>query len=356
MKVLVVKNNQEGLSKALSLLYKEGEQRNSRNGPVLTTPYPVTTVFEKPLERIIFNPERDYNCAFILYEAMWMLAGRNDVAPIARYAKNMMNYSVDKTNLHAAYGHRWRKQFGIDQLEIIAQRLQNNKEDRRSVLQMWDSRLDLHRDDKALDLPCNDTCTFQIGADGKLYLVVFCRSNDVVWGTFFANQGHFSTLLEYMSLYIGVPIGTYTQISVNFHGYLNVLDTVKELQYADFKNPYEHGISTLPMTESRHGESPNDTIKRLDKSIKELLLHADTNFKLPRLENDNETWVDVAYAVLKAHELWRTLAAPERFEEPLKVLAAQPKNVDWIVAMREWIERRQAIWEQKQIAGGKIQE
>jgi hypothetical protein len=349
MRVITARNVHSALPIALDLLEQEGIQRDSRNGPVKIAPWPVTTVYEKPCERVLFWPERDANPAYHLYEALWMLGGRNDVAPLVRYAKNAQNYSDDGRTWHGAYGFRWRKYFGIDQLEVIAKQIRDKPDDRRSVLTMWDVTADLGKQGK--DFPCNIICSFQRDINGALDLTVFCRSNDIWWGCYGANSVHFSMLLEYMAIWVGCPVGLYRQISVNWHGYLTTLPTKRMYPSVD---RYGFGTATwFPMTEPRHGESPDNTIKRLDKYIEFLLFHADSGFTLPRLVNDDEPWVDTVYAVLKAYELWRSLAAPERFEEAFKVLDAQPRDADWIIAATEWIERRKVIWESKQLAESK---
>lgn len=368
MKVIITRNVHTALPLALELLQHEGLRRDSRNGPVKVAPWPVTTIYMNPCERVIFWPERDANPAFHLYEALWMLEGRRDIMPMLRYTKNFANYSDDGVTMHDAYGYRWRRHFSkqdktpygitgyqLDQLKVIAEALQKNKEDRRCVLQMWDAEADLGKQGKAF--PCNLICTFQVNSENRLDLVVFCRSNDIIYGCYGANAVHMSFLLEYMALWVGVPVGTYTQVSINWHMYEEIhkiLPKLLAITGDTARSPYELDIRHFPMTEPRHGESSNDTIKRLDESIRLLVFHADSGFTLPRLFNDDEPWVDVAYAVLKAHELWRTLAAPERFEEPLKVLAAQPQNIDWVVAMKEWICRRKAIWESKNLTFAKL--
>lgn len=349
MKVITARNPQEALPLGLTLLRDEGVQRDSRNGPVLLAPCPVTSVYTHPRERVIFWPTRDANVAFHLYESLHMIAGRNDVVALARYAKNMLNYSDDGVTQHANYGHRWRKEFGMDQLEIVARRLREDPTDRRSVLQMWDCRIDL--DKKGLDFPCNLMAIPQVNSKGELDLTVFQRSADAIWGVYGANAVHLTFMQEYLSLWIGCPLGTFYHTSVNFHSYLNTFEPIKELASQSYQ-PYKDGVRALPLTKPRQGELPNDVIKRLDGYITTLLFHADSGFSLPKF-NDEEPWVDVAYAVLKAHELWRTLAAPERFEEALSVLAAQSQDVDWVKAMVEWVTRRQVIWESKQLAGVK---
>lgn len=134
--------------------------KSSRNGPVLMIEEPVTITYTHPKERVLFNQARDANPFFHLYEALWMLAGRNDVAPLAYYAKNMLNYSDDGKTLNGAYGYRWRHAVSgcnynledgeqshdyeeVDQLAILVNHLKADPTSRRAVLQMWNVEDDL---------------------------------------------------------------------------------------------------------------------------------------------------------------------------------------------------------------------
>ncbi len=80
MNVISVRNVHEALPEALRFLRQTGVPRDSRNGAVLQAPCPVTTVYRRPDERVLFWPERDANPFFHFMESLWMLAGRNDVA------------------------------------------------------------------------------------------------------------------------------------------------------------------------------------------------------------------------------------------------------------------------------------
>lgn len=131
-------------------------RNETRNGPVLRIDEPVMVTYERPLERVLLNGARDANPFFHLYEALWMLAGRNDVAPLAYYASNMSNYSDDGKTLNGAYGYRWRKhevkgtvfqgdQWNetYDQLDLLVSHLKADPTSRRAVLQMWNVEDDL---------------------------------------------------------------------------------------------------------------------------------------------------------------------------------------------------------------------
>ena len=151
MITIKVRNINEAFPLVINMLNLYGNERGSRNGPVLVIPEPVTIHYTNPTERVLFNPIRDCNPFFHLYESLWMLMGRNDVLPLTRYTKQVANYSDDGLTLYGAYGYRWRNHgspyadevAGNDQLKIIVKRLKEDPNDRHSILQMWNYHYDL---------------------------------------------------------------------------------------------------------------------------------------------------------------------------------------------------------------------
>jgi hypothetical protein len=158
------RNVNDALWAGARMLREIGVERESRNGPVLVAPGPVSTVYFKPTERVMLHPGRDANPFFHLYESLWMLAGRNDLAPLTEYVKNMSNFSDDGGKTQpGAYGWRWRNHFksvnreqpftmggssvtrssNLDQISWAIQRLKADPNDRRVVIQMWDPRTDM---------------------------------------------------------------------------------------------------------------------------------------------------------------------------------------------------------------------
>ncbi len=362
MNIISVRNVHRALPLALELMRTQGVRRSSRYGDVFQMVGSVTTSYSRPTERVMFWEERDANPFFHFAESyLWMLGGCNDVETVARFAAHVATFSDDGKIFHGAYGHRWRVGMptGVhgteiqDQIKIICDLLRNDKNDRRCVLQMWDSASDLGRSGK--DVPCNTMATLQIGTDGRLDLSVFCRSNDIVWGCYGANAVQFSVMQEYVAACVGVPVGIYEQISVNWHGYEKtysplldaMLDTSKRVRgesYLDLQIkeecPYTREI-VRPYPIMWPGTNP----VAWEESLQKLLKHKG------RAPNDGR-WHDpffpeVAIPILKAHDAFRELTGERRYQQALHELR-QCRATDWKMACGDWILRRLAKFQKKE--------
>jgi len=334
MLVLNVRNVHEALPEALLRLEELGYQRDSRNGPVRLFPMPVTTVYERPRERVIFWPERDANPFFHLMEALWMLGGRNDLAFVEQFVKRMREFSDDGKTLHGAYGFRWRRHFDVDQLRTIAVQLQNNPDDRRCVLTMWDPAVDLGRSGR--DVPCNTQAYFSI-QDSRLNMTVLNRSNDLVWGAYGANAVHFSLLQEYLASLIGVSVGTYYQVSNNLHAYLSTLEQVRPLAISsaglvglrndDSRCPYRSGeVHPYPLMET----SPSVW----DRDLQLFLSDG------PLIGFEDRFFRRVANPMLLAYRTYKAHRGPGRYDLAREILS-NCLATDWRLAALDWLQRRE---------------
>lgn len=234
--IIRVRNVNDALSDGLRWLSRSGDVMQSRNGPVLVAPGPVLTVYRNPAERVMFSAARDANPFFHLYESVWMMAGRNDSAAVARYAKTMEVFAEDG-KLHGAYGHRWRNHFGFDQLLYIVDAIKKDPTTRRAVLSMWDPMSDLTAVGASKDVPCN-TAVYFSATKGVLDMTVVNRSNDIVWGAYGANSVHMSFLQEVIAASVGISVGEYCQFSNNYHSYVTRPD-VARLMYDNGVDGYE---------------------------------------------------------------------------------------------------------------------
>jgi len=345
MKVINARNVSEALILGLQSLEVDGVVRDSRNGPVTLFPGSVTTHYTNPEERVLFFPERDANPYFHFMESLWMLSGRRDVAWVSQFAGSIANYTDDGVNFHGAYGYRWRNHFAIteyeqsgamhlpdierrfvlDQLETIVVLLKKNPDDRRVVLQMWDPIVDLGMDGK--DFPCNLICTFRINPYGKLDMYVFNRSNDMIWGAYGANAVHFSVLQEVIAAWVGVPMGSYEQISTNFHAYHNTLEKhghVSKNLVGD--DPYSTGeVSASPIVNGPIEEWFQDLEMFMTQGA--VMGFRDKFFK------------KTVVPMWQSWQAWKDKENPNRIEVATTLangIAAQ----DWKLACVEWLARR----------------
>lgn len=335
MHVIQGRNAHTILPEAMYQMRYHGVSRDSRNGPVMKFPGPATICYANPLERVVFWAERDCNPFFHLMESLWMLAGRNDTAFLTQFVSRMSEYSDDGETFHGAYGFRWRQHFGADQLESVVQALSRNHDDRRCVVQMWDSRSDLGRSGK--DFPCNTQVVFSVN-DGCLDMSVFNRSNDLVWGALGANAVHFSFLLEYMAARIGVPVGKYWQISNNMHLYIEQhFDLMEQLSEEAHNYPAQAMFPADPYSVGNVAAFPlmsTDPSSWERELFKFLEYPTCTNFVDPFFQQ-------VAHPMFMAHQALKMLPRGENYKVAVELLEGVVAS-DWRKAATEWVLRRQA--------------
>ena len=354
MQVIKARNVNAAYMQGLSLLRSDGVRQGSRAGEVLVMPTPVTTVYERPTERVLFEPNRDANPFFHLGEALWMLAGRNDARWLDRFVSDFSTRFAEEDGLqHGAYGYRWRQHFDVegggdihapDQLDTIIGLLKRNPEDRRIVLTMWDPVADLNTARK--DIPCNTHAYLRLrpaeldlpGMEEKkawraLDLTVCCRSNDAVWGAYGANAVHFSILQEYLAARLGAAVGTYYQISNNFHVYTEVLNKVWPVRAAIWEdlNYTENKVKPFPLV-----SDPESFDVELDRFLDELNVTLGEHGVFGSYKN--AFFPEVAGPFFQAHKCWKA----KEYSSAYSWLEHMPENNDWRLAAEEWFDRRQA--------------
>lgn len=297
----------------------------SRVGEVLMVEEPVLVTYTHPCERVLFNRARDCNPFFHLFESLWMLAGRNDVAPLAYYNPRMVEYSDDGKTLNGAYGYRWRKTFYFDQLSEMVSQLKEDSGSRRCVLEMWSAGADLYRMSK--DKCCNTHAYFSV-RDGCLDMTVCNRSNDLIWGMLGANVVHFSVLQEYLAACIGVEVGVYWQSSNNLHVYIARWEPEKWL--AD-KTPGYDWVDVFwrpfPLVQD---------VERFDRECLRFIDCIDGNFEEPFFNYVAQPMM----AAFRAHKR-RKYRDDGNALDLINAVQAD----DWRIVGTSWLEQRKQQWE-----------
>tara|TARA_R100001443_G_scaffold14024_2_gene23950 strand:- start:7733 stop:8782 length:1050 start_codon:yes stop_codon:yes gene_type:complete len=338
MKVIKARNVNDAFLLGLDLFQdpRNFREQESRNGTTYEALEPVTTVYEKPWERVLLLKIRDANPFFHFIEGLWMLAGRKDLAPLTRYVKSMENFSDDGETLWGAYGWRWRSYFHKDQIKMVIEMLRNNPDDRRCVLQMWDANKDLGRNSK--DVPCNTSIYFKI-RDKQLHMTVCNRSNDMLWGAYGANAVHMSMLQEYIAGHLEISMGTYRQVSDSFHVYHNeVWERVKGVEidpwtYSSLKNPYDtlDGIAYTNFI-----TKPEVFDWELDRFFN---IHPED---MPSYDDDtwdNPAFKNIAVPMVKTFNAHKKRDYELAYKEVMRILPN-----DWMTACFDWIKKRDLSW------------
>lgn len=335
MKVISGRNVNTIWPLAVEYMREEGVLRTSRVGEVLVAPVPVVTVTEAPMERVLFDSQRDANPFFHLFECLWMLHGGQTTEFLDRFIPDFgQRYAEEGTKtLWGPYGHRWRTAWEFDQLDAVVERLTKYPDDRRSVIAMWDPNLDLwfHLEEggqEPKDLPCNTHIYLGI-YDNHLNMTVCCRSNDIVWGAYGANIVHFSFLQEYLAMRIGVSVGTMYQVSNNWHAYVNVfykktLDLKRSPEVDYGQHPYL--ISPMSICLGKRSFS-----RTWDNDLSQFMDNRDNLMKVPT----NNWFGMVAVPMLAAHNAYKEGNMTRAIDMTFRVRAQ-----DWAYAARNWLRRR----------------
>lgn len=317
-----------------------GKTENSRNGPVLAMPGPTFLSIRKPLERVIFDPERNCNPFFHVMETIWMFAGDNHVGFPSKFNSTYVNYAEADGSVHGAYGKRWRSHFPVkesgqrylmDQIQLAIAMLRTNSEDRRVVLSMWDTSEDLGA--KKRDLPCNTHIYFRARktpvADTKmgspkwtLDMTVCNRSNDLLWGMLGANVVHMTYLQELVAFGAEMEIGNYQVFTNNLHVY-----TENDVCKRFMKGPVRTDLYVVPGMDYLALLDEGETVTDFLRDCEDFVHDRGTKFKTH--------WMNVVampmYLAYSAR-LYKTgdgLEFVDRIEAP-----------DWRAACRQWIERK----------------
>jgi hypothetical protein len=341
---IVALSPDQALEDGLWWLKTRGVVNDSRNGRVLVSPVPVITAYPEPRCRVLSSPLRDANPFFHFFESLWMLAGKNEAASVANYAKQMETFADDGL-LWGAYGFRWRHFFAFDQLAELVEMLKRDPKTRRAVLTMWSPNGDLVATDSCLggpnakDVPCNTQVYFDLSS-GRLNMTVTNRSNDIVWGAYGANVVHMSYLHEFMAAAVDCQLGTYYQFSNNYHMYIDRPDCQRLLaaEVSEDRSQWHVKFKAASMYVSLGIQPAHLLIPHGD--WRGFLMDCEKFVQDPA----NTAWSDhhnlyiaqVAAPMMQAHAAYK---AGRR--QLSKELCTQIASEDWSIACIEWLQRRE---------------
>ncbi len=335
MKTIKAVNVNDALSLGIGMIHYFGEKVESRVGDTLEVPCPVATTYSKPWERVLINKERDANPFFHLMESLWILAGRDDVKFLTEFNSRMVDYSDDGKIFNAPYGYRLRNyhdyastSLPFDQLESIISILKKDPNSHQAVAQIWDVN-DIEKETK--DKACNMSIVFRI-RNNRLCMVVYNRSNDMIWGAYGANVVQFSMIQEYVAAHLGLSMGEYTQVTNSYHVYTTgaggkVWDRLKDRN--PVTNPYN-----MVNTMSRISD---DGVKNFEHELKRFFNTYDKHGlkEIPRLRNWYPYFGQLVIPMLYVYNTYKSHGVQKAVEVCNYIHAD-----DWRMACEDWLGNR----------------
>ena len=151
-------------------------------------------------------------------EQVWFIMGSRKPADFLReFTKIWDGFTNPGDVVTVAYGYRWRKHFGRDQLKKLIELLKREPSSRHGVVVTWDPGSDGLGGVAKKNVPCPYTFTVNI-IGGRLNLHNMVRSNDMILG-FPHDVAGFALLQAIIAQELGVRVGTYSHSISNAHVY-----------------------------------------------------------------------------------------------------------------------------------------
>ena len=151
-------------------------------------------------------------------EQVWFLMGSRKPDDFLRnFTKIWDDFTNPNDVVTVAYGYRWRKHFGRDQIKLLVELLQKEPSSRHGVVMAWDPSDDGLSLFKKKNVPCPFTFSVNI-IGGKLHMHNIVRSNDMILGNPHDVAG-FALLQCILAQKLGVRPGVYTHSISNAHIY-----------------------------------------------------------------------------------------------------------------------------------------
>lgn len=161
-------------------------------------------------------------------EQIWFISGaRKPEIFLRKYTKIWDDFTNPGDVVTVAYGYRWRKHFGRDQLGSLVKLLEKDSTSRHGVIVAWDPGSDGLGGVGKSNVPCPYSFTVNI-IGGRLNLMNIVRSNDMILG-FPHDVAGFALLQTMLAQKLGVKPGVYTHTIGNAHIYDTHYKAAQEL-------------------------------------------------------------------------------------------------------------------------------
>ena len=170
-------------------------------------------------------------------EQIWFIMGsKNPDDFVNKFTPIWKDFTEEDGTIPAAYGYRWRKHFGRDQLGSLLNLLEKEQGSRHGVVVTWDPADDgLGVGTQKKNVPCPFVWTVNV-VGNKLHLHNIVRSNDMMLGCPHDVAG-FALLQAILAGKLGLKIGTLTHSISNAHIYDTHYDQAWKLIDRESKHP-----------------------------------------------------------------------------------------------------------------------
>lgn len=203
-------------------------------------------------------------------EQIWFITGaRKPEIFLRQFTKIWDMFTNPGDVVTVAYGYRWRKHFGRDQLGLLIKLLEKEPSSRHGVVVTWDPAQDGLGGAVKKNVPCPYTFTVNIIA-GRLNFHNIVRSNDIVLG-FPSDVAGFALLAHILAQKLGVRPGIYSHSISNAHIYDNHYFAADEM--INRKNTHEKITLALPKNAFERSE------KQDTKLVEEIVEHLTNQYK-----------------------------------------------------------------------------
>ncbi len=196
-------------------------------------------------------------------EVAWFLSGEQSVAWLRKHAPIWDKFvEEDGVTVDGAYGYRWRRHFGRDQVDLAIAALRADATDRRVLVSAWDPAGDgLGTPSRCVPCPTHFTLavdtTHEDTEAWSLNMAVFVRSSDVFVGLPYDVMGH-ALLLNVFAVDLGLRPGVMHFTLAHPHLYESHL----EMAIESLRQPVMADLPTIPEWSVRGVEDrPDDYVQ-----------------------------------------------------------------------------------------------
>ena len=202
----------------LELLFDGVTETNARTGVEIKALAGTRTLtFDLVSQTVPIPANRRYFPRVAAAELAWQLQGTKDPSFIMQYAPKMWEKFVEGGEIKAAYGYRWLKHFGRDQIAMAIKALTNDPSNRQVFVSAWDPMTDGLGQPGPKNIPCPVGFTLSI-LGNRLNCSVFVRSSDVFVGLPYDIMCY-ALLVDAMALPLGVMPGKLSMSLAHAHLY-----------------------------------------------------------------------------------------------------------------------------------------